>query len=84
MISLDQRERALECTVCGEKQGISLVSMMNERDLGALTERMREDHASCEQHAHNPARAQAERQYTLRMRALLRGFDDKNHRVNQF
>jgi hypothetical protein len=73
VISLNRGERALECGVCGERDGISLDGMKNEQHLRTLTARMREDHSTCEQYQHNPARAQAERHYTVQMRALLRG-----------
>ena len=73
MISLNRRDSALECRVCQEQEGLTAQQMNNEQTVRAHTATMREEHGICEQFAHNPARAQAERQYTVRMRALLRG-----------
>jgi hypothetical protein len=73
MISLNRAEHALQCGVCNEKEGVAPEQMKNEQSLRVQTARMREDHSTCEQYQHNPARAQAERHFTVQMRALLRG-----------
>lgn len=73
MIELNERECALECTVCGEFEGISPKAPANEATLKLLTDRVARDHAECERWRKNPARARAERQYKRRMQAELRG-----------
>jgi hypothetical protein len=71
VIVLDQRDQALTCSSCGEQEGITPREMANEAVLAVRTSRMADQHAGCEKWAHNPARAKAERGYTVRMRALL-------------
>jgi hypothetical protein len=73
VISLNRRESALECSVCKEQEGVTDTQMKHEQEIRVMTARMQEDHSTCEEYADNPARAQAERQYTVRMRALMRG-----------
>jgi hypothetical protein len=45
--------------------------MANEAALLKLSERMAKEHSECEQWAHKPERARAERIWKLRMRALM-------------
>jgi hypothetical protein len=73
MIQLEQRESALKCTICGELEGIDPQKMRNEATLAPLRSKMADDHAKCEEYKDNPRRAQIERGYATRMRALIRG-----------
>lgn len=76
MIEFDQRECALQCSICLEKDGISEKAAKNEAALMLLTEGMAAQHRDCEKYADNPARAIAERSYKVRMRALMRTLDN--------
>ena len=71
MIVLDQRNEALTCSSCGEQEGITPREMASDAVLAVRTSHMADEHAACEKWQGNPARAKAERMYTVRMRALL-------------
>lgn len=73
MIEVNERESALECTICGELEGVSPRALQNDAALMLLKRRVLADHGDCEQWAGNRKRAQAERAYKLRMRAEIRG-----------
>lgn len=71
MIQVNERESALECTICGELEGVSPRALSNEAALLLLKRRVLADHADCDQWEGKPARAKAERAYKLRMRAEI-------------
>jgi hypothetical protein len=73
MIEVNPRECALKCTICGELEGVSPKAMQTPELLKKLVARVAEQHAGCEQFQDNPKRAQAERQYSKRMRAAFSG-----------
>jgi hypothetical protein len=71
MIRLNQQESALECTICGELEGMPAATMRNRKRLAMRMENAKGEHAGCEEHKDNPGRALAERRYALRMRIEL-------------
>lgn len=72
MIVKNERESALECTLCGELEGVSPKALQNEAALMILMDRVSRDHMDCVQFADNPKRAKVEREFKLRVRAAMR------------
>jgi hypothetical protein len=72
MIVKNERESALECTLCGELEGVSPRALVNEAALMILMDRVSRDHLDCAEWEHDPARARVERQFKVRMRAEMR------------
>ena len=72
MIIANERECALECTVCGELEGISRKAMENEATRMTLTARVAKDHARCEELKDRPRFARTEREYDRRLKAEMR------------
>jgi hypothetical protein len=72
LIAVNRQQSALECTICGDLEGVSRNALENPELLTKLKQRVAQQHANCEQYKDNPKRAQAERQYSKRMQAELR------------
>lgn len=71
MIVHDVREQAIECAICGGQEGVDERSLRNQAALTIRMGQMAEDHRACEKWAGQPARAKAERAYTIRMRQFF-------------
>lgn len=70
---MNARESALECTICGELEGVSRKAIESPELLKKLKMRVAQQHAGCERFKGNPARAKLERQFDKRLQAEMRG-----------
>jgi hypothetical protein len=73
MIVRNEREQALECSLCGELLGISDETKRCPAAVLVLMAGMGADHQACEEYLNDPRMARAARDFRLRMRHALRG-----------
>jgi hypothetical protein len=72
VIQVNERESALECSICRELEGVSAKALKTPELLEKLKARVAREHAGCERYAHDPKRARTERQFSRSMAAELR------------